>query len=115
MHHLILLLALLASACTSSTIIRSSDPESRIYVNGEYMGTGEAYYSDEKVAFSRNKVEIRKDGCRPEYHSFRRNEDADVGAIIGGFFLTVPFLWVTEYKPYRSYEFDCDGNVSGSG
>lgn len=94
MRALILLAALLASACTSSTVIRSSDPESRIYVNGEYMGTGEAYYSDEKVAFSRNKVEIRKDGCRPEYHSFRRNEEADVGAIVSGIFLTFPFLWV---------------------
>jgi len=114
MRFLILLAALLASACTSSTVIRSSDPGSRIYVNGEYMGTGEAYYSDEKVAFSRNKVEIRKDGCRTDYHSFRRNEEADLGAIVGGIFLTVPFLWVTEYKPYRSYEYNCISRVSSS-
>ncbi|MCG8415180.1 MAG: hypothetical protein MI746_13255 [Pseudomonadales bacterium] len=114
MRVLFLLVALLASACTSSTVIRSSDPESRIYVNGEYMGTGEAFYSDEKVAFSRNKVEIRKDGCQSEYHSFRRNEEADVGAIVGGIFLTVPFLWVTEYKPYHSYEFQCQNNAAGS-
>lgn len=114
MRVLILLAAMLASACTSSTVIRSSDPNSRIYVNGEYMGTGEAYYSDEKVAFSRNKVEIRKDGCRTDYHSFRRNEEADLGAIVGGIFLTVPFLWVTEYKSHRAYEFNCLARTSGS-
>ena len=108
MRILLILCALLASACTSSTVIRSSDPDSRIYVNGEYLGTGSARYSDQKVAFSRNEVEIRKDGCRPETHSFRRSEEADVGAIIGGFLWTVPFLWVTEYKSRHAYEFHCD-------
>ena len=107
MRVLVLVLALFASACTSSTVIRSSDPDSRIYVNGEYMGTGRAYYSDQKIAFSRNEVEIRKDGCRPERYSFRRNEEADVGAIVGGLLFTVPYLWVTEYKSHRSYEFNC--------
>ncbi len=114
MRGLFLLVVLFASACTSSTVIRSSDPESRIYVNGEYMGTGEAFYSDEKVAFSRNKVEIRKDGCRSEYHSFRRNEEADVGAIVGGIFLTFPFLWVTEYKSSHNYDFQCQPNSNSS-
>lgn len=114
MRVLILLAAVLCTACTSSTVIRSSDPSSRIYVNGEYMGTGEAYYSDEKVAFSRNKVEIRKEGCRTDYHSFRRSEEADIGAIVGGIFLTVPFLWVTEYKPYRNYEYSCQSSAAAS-
>lgn len=103
----LILMVLLTTACTSSTVIRSSDPDSRIYVNGEYLGTGRAYYSDEKVAFSRNQVEIRKDGCQPDYHSFRRNEEADVGAIIGGILFTVPYLWVTEYKHSHSYEYRC--------
>ncbi len=104
-----LLAALLATtACTSSTHIRSSDPEARIYVNGEYLGTGHAHYSDEKVAFSRNNVVIRKEGCQPQYHTFRRNEEADIGAIIGGVFLTVPYLWLTEYKDHRAYEYDCN-------
>ncbi len=114
MRVLILLVAVLSSACTSSTVIRSTDPESRIYVNGEYIGTGQAHYSDEKVAFSRNEVEIRKEGCRTDYHSFRRSEEADIGAIVGGIFLTVPFLWVTEYKPYRSYEYTCQSIAASS-
>lgn len=107
MKHLLILGAMLVTACSSSTMIRSSDPESRIYVNGEYMGTGHARYTDQKVAFSKNDVEIRKDGCAAENYSFRRSEEADVGAIVGGIFLTVPFLWVTEYKPHHGYDFEC--------
>ena len=52
MRKILMLLVLLTTACTSSTVIRSSDPDARIYVNGEYIGTGRAYYSDQKVAFS---------------------------------------------------------------
>ncbi|MCH8174646.1 MAG: PEGA domain-containing protein [Proteobacteria bacterium] len=103
----ILLLLSVATACSSTTVIRSSDPDARIYVNGEYLGTGRGVYSDQKVAFSRNDVEIRKEGCLPEHYSFRRNEEADVGAIIGGIFFTFPFLWITEYKPHHAYEFQC--------
>jgi hypothetical protein len=71
------------------------------------MGTGHAVYTDQKVAFSKNDVEIRKDGCAAENYSFRRSEEADVGAIVGGLLLTVPFLWVTEYKPHHGYDFEC--------
>ena len=108
MKAILILIVLLTTACTSSTVIRSSDPNSRIYVNGEYKGTGRAYYSDQKVAFSRNEVEIRKEGCRPEYHSFRRNEGADLGAIVGGIFFTIPYLWVTDYKRSHVYDYECE-------
>ena len=111
-NYLLLMLLLMSAvtACSSSTVIRSSDPDSRIYVNGEYIGTGRAVYSDQKVAFSKNQVEIRKAGCRAENYSFRRNEEADVGAIVGGILVTVPFLWVTEYKPHHAYEYRCITN-----
>ena len=98
----------LLSACSSTTTIRSSDPDARIYVNGEYVGTGKANYTDRKVAFSNNEVTLRKDGCEANSYSFRRNEDPDGGAIIGGLLVGVPFLWVTEYKDERAYEFHCE-------
>ncbi len=108
-------LFLLLSACSSATVIRSSDPQARIYVNGEYIGTGEGTYADRKVAFSRNEVTIRKDGCESSSHHFRRNEDPDGTAIIGGLLFTVPFLWVTEYKDERAYEYDCRPAAEGEG
>ena len=103
---------LLLAACSSTTTIKSSDPDARIYVNGEYIGTGQAAYSDRKVAFARNDVELRKEGCTPSSFSFRRNEDPDAGAIIGGILFTIPFLWITEYKDERAYEFSCQPVVA---
>jgi len=98
---------LLVSACSSTTLISSSDPDARIYVNGEYIGIGQATYSDKKVAFSNNDVTIRKPGCDPASYSFRRNEKPDGGAIVGGILVAIPFLWVTEYKKEHNYEYDC--------
>ncbi|MEM9301060.1 MAG: hypothetical protein AAGE01_03060 [Pseudomonadota bacterium] len=95
------------SGCSASTTIRASDPDARIYVNGEYIGTGQARYSDRKVAFSKNEVVLQRPGCQADSHEFHRNEDPDVGAIIGAFLFYVPVLWVTEYKDERAYEYDC--------
>ena len=97
------------TACSSTAVSRSSDPDSRIYVNGEYMGTGQGHANstDQKVAFSKNNVEIRKDGCAAENTSFRRSQEADVGAIVGGILGTVPLLWVAGYKPHHGYDFEC--------
>ena len=101
------LAVLVISACSSTTVIRSSDPDARIFVNGEYIGTGQATYSDRKVAFSKNNVELRKEGCENQSHVFARNEKPDGGAIVGGVLVLVPFLWVTQYKDERAYEFQC--------
>lgn len=98
---------LLVSACSSTTLISSSDPDARIYVNGEYIGVGQATYTDKKVAFSNNDVTFRKPGCDPASYSFRRNEKPDGGAIVGGILVAIPFLWVTEYKKEHNYEYDC--------
>ncbi len=107
-HRLVIVMVLLAaSACSSTTVIRSSDPDARIFVNGEYIGTGQATYTDRKVAFSKNEVELRKEGCESQQHSFARNEKPDGGAIVGGIFVLVPFLWVTQYKDERAYVFEC--------
>ena len=97
----------LISACSSSTSIRVSDPDARIYVNGEYIGTGHARYTDRKPAFTRQEVTLRKDGCVPQSHSFRRNERPDLGAIVSAYYLTLPILWMTQYKERHAYEFDC--------
>lgn len=95
------------SACSSGTSIRVSDPDARIYVNDEYVGTGKGYYSDRKPAFSKQEVTVRKDGCAEQSYSFRRNERPDVGAIVSAYYLAVPVLWLTQYKDRHAYEFDC--------
>ena len=108
MKHLIFLAVFaMLGACSSGTSIRTSDPDARIYVNGEYVGTGKAYYSDRKPAFTKQHVTLRKDGCAEQSYTFRRNERPDLGAIVGAYYLAVPVLWLTQYKGYHAYEFDC--------
>jgi hypothetical protein len=97
----------LVSACSSDTNIRVSDPDARIYVNGEYVGTGHGRYSDRKPAFSQQEVTVRREGCEQQSYSFRRNERPDVGAIVGAYYLALPILWMTQYKNRHEYEFEC--------
>lgn len=33
-----------------------------------------------------------------------RNEQVDVGAVVGGIFTWIPFLWVMGYDPMHTYE-----------
>lgn len=108
MKRLILLVTLGAlGACSSGTSIRVSDPQARIYVNGEYVGTGKGYYSDRKPAFTKQEVTLRKEGCEEQSHTFRRNERPDLGAIVSAYYLAFPVLWMTQYKDRHVYEFDC--------
>ena len=99
--------ACLISACSSGTSIRVSDPDARIYVNGEYIGTGIGHYTDRKPAFTKQEVAVRRDGCDEQTYSFRRNERPDVGAIVSAYYLVLPILWVTRYKRQHAYEFEC--------
>lgn len=109
MKSLIFLAALAGVAgCSSGTSIRVSDPDARIYVNGEYVGTGKGYYSDRKLMFTKREVTLRKDGCEAQRYTFRRNERPDLGAIVGAYYLAVPVLWVAQYKDHHAYEFVCE-------
>jgi hypothetical protein len=105
-----ILLASLAvlGGCASGTHISVSDPDARIYVNGEYVGTGKAYYSDRKLMFTKREVTLRKDGCEAQRYTFRRNERPDLGAIVGAYYLAVPVLWTAQYKGEHTYEFVCE-------
>lgn len=105
---------ILLCACSSTTLITSTDPAARIYVNGEYVGTGQALYTDKKVAFTKTSVKFMKPGCEAADYSFRRDEKPDGGAIVGGILVGVPFLWVTKYKKEHNYEYSCISNASES-
>ena len=93
--------------CSSTTMIRSTDPEAKIYVDGEYKGRGQVSHTDTKIVGSTTSVRMEKDGCEPMHYTFARNEEFDVGACAGGVFVLVPFLWIQKYKPERTYEYTC--------
>ena len=104
---IVLICAATIAACSSGTNITVSDEDARIYVNGKYVGTGDAYYSDRRPAFTTQKVTLRRDGCQEKSYTMRRNERPHYGAIISAAYLAVPILWVTKYKDQHDYEFEC--------
>ena len=101
------LAALQFASCSSTTLIRSTDPQSKIYVDGEYRGIGAVTHTDTKILGSTTSVRIEKAGCEPSMFTFSRNEEFDAGACAGGVFVLVPFLWIQKYKAERTYEYTC--------
>ncbi|MGZ3769736.1 MAG: PEGA domain-containing protein [Bdellovibrio sp.] len=106
----LVLLALAATylaACSSTTTIRTTNSDVKIYVDGEYKGKGVVTHTDTKTIGSTTSVRLEKQGCEPQFFTFSRNEEFDAGACAGGVFVLVPFLWVQKYKPEHVYEYEC--------
>lgn len=101
-----LVMCILFSGCSSTTQIVTIPPGAKLYINGEYYGETPYNYTDTKIVGSTNIVNIKKEGYKDFNTSFSRNEEADVGAIIGGVFVLIPFLWIMKYKPVRTYELE---------
>jgi hypothetical protein len=101
---LLLAAVMILPSCSSTTLIQSNPAGAKLYLNGEPMGTTPYSYSDTKIFGSTNVVKLEKEGYEALNTTFSRDEEVDAGAIIGGFFFLVPFLWAMKYKPVRTYE-----------
>ena len=103
---LCLILAISVTGCASTTVINSTPNGAQVYLNGEKTGTTPYAYTDKKIVGSTNTVLLKKEGYQDFLSSFSRDDNVNVGALIGGLFLFVPFLWVMNYKPTYSYELE---------
>lgn len=101
---LVLAVSLLLASCSSTTMINSSPNGAKVFLNGEQVGTTPYAHSDTKIVGSTTTVKLEKEGYETFNTTFSRSEKADVGAIIGGVFVLVPFFWTMKYKPERTYE-----------
>jgi hypothetical protein len=101
---LFLSLTILLTSCASTTVIQSEPSGANVYIDGEKVGVTPHTYNDTKIVGSTVSVKLTKDGYEDFLTSFSRNEKVSVGAVIGGIFFLVPFLWVMEYKPNHNYE-----------
>lgn len=95
---------LFLSSCASTTLIQSNPNGAKVYIDGEAVGQTPYSHSDTKIVGSCMNVRLEKEGHETLNTTICRNEEADVGAIVGGFFVLVPFLWTMKYKPTHSYE-----------
>ena len=101
---LLLAVGILFANCSSTTLIQSDPAGAKIYMNEEYLGVTPYSYSDTKIVGSTTHLRIEKEGYEPLNTYLTRNEEVDVGAIIGGLFVWIPFLWTMKYKPIHNYE-----------
>lgn len=101
---LILSLTILVSSCSSTTLISSIPSDSKLYINGELVGKTPFKYRDSKIVGSSNTVRIESKGYETYNTTFSKDEEVNVGAMIGGFFFLIPFLWIMKYKKSRLYE-----------
>ncbi len=100
----ILATAALMTACASTTKIDSTPAGATLYINGEKAGTTPYTYTDTKIVGSAVQLKLKKEGFEEFQTTLTRNEEADVGAIVGGVFTLVPLLWSMKYKPTHTYE-----------
>lgn len=99
-----LAVVILFASCSSSTMIVSNPSNAKLYVDGEMVGQTPYMHRDSKIVGSVTSVKIEKEGYIPLFSDFTKNEEADVGAIIGGLFVWIPFLWTMKYKSVHNYE-----------
>ncbi|QCR21290.1 PEGA domain-containing protein [Pontibacter sp. SGAir0037] len=101
---LLLASSILFSSCASSTVIQSNPSGAKVYLDGEPVGETPYTHRDTKIVGSGTSVKLEKEGYETFNTYFSRDEEVDVGAIVGGFFFLVPFLWTMKYKPTHTYE-----------
>jgi hypothetical protein len=94
----------LASGCASTTLIKSQPSGAKVYLNGEIVGTTPYAMTDTKIIGSSTHVRLVLDGHEPFNTFIQRNEVFNPGACLGGVLVAVPFLWIMDYKPERTYE-----------
>ena len=100
----LLVWAILVSSCSSATIIQSNPSGAKLYLNEQPRGVTPYRHRDTKIVGTTTYVRLEKEGYQPVNTSFSRDEEVDVGAIIGGIFLTFPFLWIMKYSPSHIYQ-----------
>ncbi len=92
------------TGCASSTLIKSSPPGARVYLDSESVGKTPYQMRDTKIVGSSTRVKLVLSGYEPYEAVIQRNEEFQVGPCIGGVLVLVPFLWVMGYKPEHTYE-----------
>lgn len=102
-----ILIPLFLISCSSTTVIRTTDPEAKIYVDDQFLGKGSVVHTDMKVSWSDTRIKVKKDGCKSENYVMTKDEELDVPALIFGVLTIVPILWVLKYKGLHNYEYQC--------
>ena len=75
-----------------------------MFIDDEPVGITPYRHTDTKIVGSVTEIKIEKEGYETFNTVLVRDEQVDVGAIVGGIFFLFPFLWTMKYKPVHTYE-----------
>ena len=100
----IFFLIILMSGCSSTTLIQSVPNGAKLYLDGESVGTTPYSLRDTKITGSSTIIKLIMDDYEPLIATITKDEEINAGAVIGGVFFLIPFLWTMEYKPVHNYE-----------
>lgn len=96
----------LFASCSSTTLIQSVPSGAKVYIDGQPAGNTPYRYSDTKIVGTATDIKLEMEGYEPYKTVLVRNEQVDVGAIIGGLLVWVPFLWTMGYNSTHTYELE---------
>ncbi|MCE1155883.1 MAG: PEGA domain-containing protein [Bacteroidales bacterium] len=99
----VLLIAMLSS-CASTTLIQTIPSGAKVYIDGSPVGPTPYSLRDSKITGSATSVRIEAEGYETFHTVITKDEEVNVGAIVGGVFFLIPFLWTMQYKPVHTYE-----------
>jgi len=101
---LFLAILVLLSSCSSATVIQSNPPGAKLYIDGQPVGKTPYVHRDMKIVFSRTDIRLEAEGYETLNEEIEKNERLDGGALVGGLFFYIPFLWIMKYNPTHYYE-----------
>lgn len=98
------LLMAIFSGCASTTIIQSVPEGAKVYVDGMMVGNTPYTLRDTKITGASTSIRLEAEGYESVNTYIYKDEEVNVGAIIGGVFFWVPFLWIMQYRPAYMFE-----------
>jgi len=102
----LLIIAILASGCVSTTVLHTTPANADVYVKGQRLGETPYSYSDRKIAGASTLITLRKEGYEDYNTTIRKNKRLNIGALISGLFFIYPLFWIMGYEEAHSYDLE---------
>jgi hypothetical protein len=107
---LIFSLAIILAGCSSTTIIQTEPSGASVYLNEKHVGTSPYEMKDKKITGTCTNLKLEMPGYKTIYQTICKDEQLNPGALIGGIFVVIPYLWILEYYPVHYYVLERDLN-----
>jgi hypothetical protein len=89
--------------CKSSVKINTIPAGAKVYIDGEYRGETPYVQTDSKSFLSNTTLRLTKEGYT-DFTTPLVKDQFSATACCGGVLFLVPFLWIMDYSPEKTYE-----------